>query len=255
LIASNDHADIDRVTMLPEGGGPLAAFCESAFPLWIGVGAHREPIAWLQKQLGSALELLSVTADASRCLVARRQPELPPAYFVAELRARLLHGPLVAQPELRSYPLAEMSPRVARSSDDLSLVSYLTAPAGACPAAGWPTVLWVHGGPWRRDSWQFDARHQWLASRGYAVLSVNFRGSTGLGKAFINAADGEWGGKMHDDLLDSLDAWAAEGWIDPARVAIVEPRHLAGAEAGVLGRHLAGLREAWASRRRARAPG
>ena len=66
-------------------------------------------------------------------------------------------------------------------------------------------VLNVHGGPWARDGWGFDPEHQWLANRGYAVLSVNYRGSTGFGKEFVNAANGEWAGKMHDDLIDAVE--------------------------------------------------
>jgi dipeptidyl aminopeptidase/acylaminoacyl peptidase len=81
--------------------------------------------------------------------------------------------------------------------------------------------LLVHGGPWARDVWGLYPDHQWLADRGYAVLSVNFRGSTGFGKAFVNAANLEWAGKMHDDLIDSVDWAIAQGIADPARVAIV----------------------------------
>ena len=81
-------------------------------------------------------------------------------------------------------------------------------------------VLLVHGGPWARDTWALSSTHQWLANRGYAVLSVNFRGSTGLGKAFVNAANLEWAGKMHDDLIDGADWAIAQGVADPARVAI-----------------------------------
>ncbi len=82
-------------------------------------------------------------------------------------------------------------------------------------------VVWVHGGPWWRDRWGFDPIHQWLANRGYAVLSVNFRGSTGFGKKFVNAANREWGGKMHEDLLDAVK-WAVKKKIaDPDRVAIM----------------------------------
>jgi dipeptidyl aminopeptidase/acylaminoacyl peptidase len=79
----------------------------------------------------------------------------------------------------------------------------------------------VHGGPWARDAWGFNPWHQWLANRGYAVLSVNFRSSTGLGKDFINAGNHEWGAKMHDDLLDAV-AWATQqGIADPERIAIM----------------------------------
>jgi dipeptidyl aminopeptidase/acylaminoacyl peptidase len=81
-------------------------------------------------------------------------------------------------------------------------------------------VLMVHGGPWGRDSWGLSSTHQWLANRGYAGLSVNFRGSTGFGKAFVNAANLEWGAKMHDDLIDAVDWAIARKIADPQRVAI-----------------------------------
>ena len=71
-------------------------------------------------------------------------------------------------------------------------------------------MLNVHGGPWARDDWGYDPEHQLLANRGYAVLSVNYRGSTGFGKEFLNAGQQEWAGKMHDDLIDAVN-WAVEG--------------------------------------------
>jgi dipeptidyl aminopeptidase/acylaminoacyl peptidase len=82
-------------------------------------------------------------------------------------------------------------------------------------------VLLVHGGPWGRDSWGYRSTTQWLASRGYAVLSVNYRGSTGFGKRFLNAANKEWAGKMHDDLIDAVNWAIAEKIADPAKVAIM----------------------------------
>ena len=102
--------------------------------------------------------------------------------------------------------------------DGLSLVSYLTKPDTAAPP---PLVLLVHGGPWARDYYGYNAWHQWLADRGYAVLSVNFRGSTGFGKAFVNAGDGEWGRRMDDDLCDAIGWAVAERHADPARIAIM----------------------------------
>jgi dipeptidyl aminopeptidase/acylaminoacyl peptidase len=81
-------------------------------------------------------------------------------------------------------------------------------------------VLNVHGGPWGRDVWGFNPEAQWLANRGYVCVQVNFRGSTGYGKAFVNAGDREWGGKMHTDLLDAVAFAVGQGWADPARVAI-----------------------------------
>ena len=118
-----------------------------------------------------------------------------------------------ARPKLEGAPLASMHARVIKARDGLELVSYLTLPKGSdadgngVPDKPLPMVLNVHGGPWGRDSFGYNPEHQWLANRGYAVLSVNFRGSTGFGKAFVNAGDKEWAGKMHDDLIDAVD-WA-----------------------------------------------
>src|SRR5205823_1999236 len=84
-----------------------------------------------------------------------------------------------------------------------------------------PMVLFVHGGPWARDTWGFNPYHQLLANRGYAVLSVNYRGSTGFGKKFLNAANKEWAGKMHDDLLDAVNWAVKEKIADPKKVAIM----------------------------------
>jgi dipeptidyl aminopeptidase/acylaminoacyl peptidase len=125
-----------------------------------------------------------------------------------------------ARPALQNAPLAKMHPVVIKARDGLELVSYLTLPNGSDangdgrPDQPLPLVLNVHGGPWGRNSFGYDAEHQWLANRGYAVLSVNFRGSTGFGKAFVNAADRQWAGKMHDDLIDAVE-WAAKGRIAP----------------------------------------
>jgi dipeptidyl aminopeptidase/acylaminoacyl peptidase len=120
-----------------------------------------------------------------------------------------------------------MHERVVKSRDVLDLVCYLSLPPGSDPDNDGrpekpvPMVLEVHGGPWARDDWGFNSYHQWLANRGYAVLSVNYRGSTGFGKEFINAANGEWSGKMHDDLIDAVN-WAVDEGIAPRdKVAIM----------------------------------
>ncbi|HMP80806.1 MAG TPA: S9 family peptidase, partial [Pirellulaceae bacterium] len=119
------------------------------------------------------------------------------------------------RPELEALNLADMHPVIIPSRDGLRLVSYLSLPPWhdpdrtGRPDRPLPMVLLVHGGPWARDEWGFDPLHQLLANRGYAVLAVNYRGSTGFGKSFINAANLEWSGKMHDDLLDAVE-WAVE---------------------------------------------
>jgi len=116
--------------------------------------------------------------------------------------------------------LRPMEPVVIRARDGLELNSYLTLPSRGAQAA-LPMVLAIHGGPYWRDSWGFSGTHQFLANRGYAVLSVNFRGSTGFGKRFVTAADKEWGGRMHDDLIDAVDWAVARGIADPKRVGFL----------------------------------
>jgi dipeptidyl aminopeptidase/acylaminoacyl peptidase len=123
------------------------------------------------------------------------------------------------RPELSRYELAPMEPFSFTSRDGLTIHGYATFPPGA-ERQGLPMVLNVHGGPWARDAWGFDPEAQWLANRGYLCVQVNFRGSTGYGKAFINAGDREWGGRMQDDLGDAVAFVTGQGWADPARVAI-----------------------------------
>jgi dipeptidyl aminopeptidase/acylaminoacyl peptidase len=129
-----------------------------------------------------------------------------------------------ARPELKHYTLSPMHCVDGRSRDGLLLTSYLTLPAGEtgnCPARPLPMVLLVHGGPWARVGYGYSGYDQWLANRGYAVLSVNYRGSTGFGKAFIEASTGEHGGKMHDDLIDMVNWAITEGIAQKDRIAIM----------------------------------
>lgn len=128
------------------------------------------------------------------------------------------------QPALSEYELAKVEPFSFTSRDGLTIHGYLTFPSGVARES-LSTVLNVHGGPWHRDAWGYDPEAQWLANRGYLCVQVNFRGSTGYGKAFINAGDREWGGRMHDDLLDAVDHVVKEGYTDRDRVAIYGGSH------------------------------
>jgi dipeptidyl aminopeptidase/acylaminoacyl peptidase len=123
------------------------------------------------------------------------------------------------RPELARYELAPMEPFSFTARDGLTIHGYASFPPGA-GREGLPTVLNVHGGPWARDAWGFHPEAQWLANRGYLCIQVNYRGSTGYGKAFVNAGDREWGGRMHDDLVDAIAHITGQGWADPARIAI-----------------------------------
>ncbi|MBD1903067.1 S9 family peptidase [Trichocoleus sp. DQ-A3] len=124
------------------------------------------------------------------------------------------------KPTLEGLSLASMQPISYQAQDGLTIHGYLTTPVGIT-AQNLPTVLLVHGGPWARDTWGYDPQAQWLANRGYAVLQVNFRGSTGYGKAFVNAGNREWAAKMHDDLIDAVNWLVQQGISDPQKIAIM----------------------------------
>jgi dipeptidyl aminopeptidase/acylaminoacyl peptidase len=132
--------------------------------------------------------------------------------------SRLLFRPF---PHLDPEQLAPMLPVTIPSRDGLDLHSYLTLPVRSDGAGPPPLVLTVHGGPWARDGWMYAPGVQLLANRGYAVVQVNFRGSSGYGKAFQKAAIGEFAGKMHDDLIDGVELAIAQGHADRDRVAIL----------------------------------
>ena len=124
-----------------------------------------------------------------------------------------------ARPALSSYTLAAMEPFSFTARDGLEIHGYVTFPPGH-GRSSLPAVLDVHGGPQVRDSWGYNPEAQWFANRGYLCVQVNYRGSTGYGKAFVAAGDREWGGKMHDDLIDAVSYVTGQGWADPSRVAI-----------------------------------
>jgi dipeptidyl aminopeptidase/acylaminoacyl peptidase len=112
-----------------------------------------------------------------------------------------------------------MEPFSFTARDGLEIHGYVTFPPGQSRSS-LPAVVDVHGGPQVRDSWGYNPEAQWFANRGYLCVQVNYRGSTGYGKAFVAAGDREWGGKMHDDLIDAVSYVVASGWADPSRVAI-----------------------------------
>jgi len=141
-------------------------------------------------------------------------------YYVFDRRTKESQFLFFHQPALNDCPLASMETFELTARDGLPLRGYVTFPVGV-ERRNLPAVLNVHGGPWARDTWGFDPEAQFLANRGYVCLQVNFRGSTGYGKSFLNAGDKEWGAKMHDDLLDTVDYAVRQGWVDADRVAIM----------------------------------
>jgi len=157
--------------------------------------------------------------DDRKWLVGYVKDAAADTYYLYDRKTRTAEFLFVNNPDLDKYHLAPMEPISFNSRDGLIIHGYLTCPPETEPDR-LPLVLYVHGGPWYRDSWGYDAYAQWLANRGYACLQVNYRGSTGYGKDFLNAGNREWAGKMHDDLVDAVDWAVNKGLADPDRLAI-----------------------------------
>ena len=153
-------------------------------------------------------------------IVTYQTDDGPVAYYAYNRDSKKAEFLFVNQSALAKYTLAKMEGVVIKARDGMELVGYLTLPVGV-EAKNLPFVLNVHGGPWGRDTWGYDPEAQWFANRGYATLQLNFRGSTGFGKAYLNSGNGQWGvGAMQDDLTDAVKWAIAKGIADPKRVCI-----------------------------------
>ncbi len=152
-------------------------------------------------------------------LVAFDTDDGPVSYYTYDRESKTAEFLFTNRKALTGVKLARMEPIGFRARDGLFIPGYLTTPPGI-PARNLPMVLLVRQGLWSRDRWGYNGNVQWLANRGYAVLQINFRGSTGYGKDFVNASTREWGGKMHDDLIDGVNWAVGKGIADPKRIAI-----------------------------------
>ncbi len=224
LLAGHENADITGWMADPGSDEVTAVFAEYLRGEWIGVdGATGRDLAMLERELGATIAIESQSDDGTLWVVGAERPDRPRSWRLFDRRTGKLTFLFSARPKLEGVNLAPTHAVVITARDGLELVSYLTLPAsgtGTRPARPLPMVLQVHGGPWWRDGWHYNPEVQWLANRNYAVLQVNYRGSTGFGKAFTNAGDREWAGKMHDDLIDAVNWAIVEGIADPKRIAI-----------------------------------
>jgi len=228
LIAEDPHADTSNLMIHPtEKIVQAVAFTYERRHWQIIDESIADDLAYLKMVADGDVEVVSRTLDDEYWMVAYVLDDGPVQYYRYDRGEKSAEFLFTHRKALEGLSLAKMHPVVIKSRDGLDLVSYYTLPIGSdsdldgYPDEPLPMVLFVHGGPWARDNWGYNSVHQWLANRGYAVLSVNFRSSTGFGKAFINAGNLEWGGKMHDDLIDAVNWTVQEGIADPDQVAIM----------------------------------
>ena len=228
VIAEDAKADIGGTMRHPVTGVVEAYSVNYLKTEWVALDPHvGTSLDWLRSQLAGEFHVQSRTDDDTRWVIGNDPLVAPARAYLYDRTARTLTELYVTRPELEGAPLQPMLPLEIPARDGLTLVSYLTLPPGSdpdgrgVPDAPVPMVLFVHGGPWARDGYGFNSAHQWFANRGYAVLSVNFRGSTGFGKAFVNASNLEWGAAMHDDLIDAVEWAVAEGIAERERIAIM----------------------------------
>ena len=228
VLYANEQADVNDALVNPLTSEVEAAAATYLRTEWEVIDeAVADDLAYLRTVADGEFKVTSRSLDDRRWLVAYTLDASPVRYYLHERTSSEASFLFTARPNLEAFDLAEMHAVTIRARDGLELVSYYSLPVGSdaegngLPEKPLPLVLYVHGGPWARDSWGYNAVHQLLANRGYAVLSVNFRSSTGFGKAFLNAGNLEWGAAMQDDLSDAV-AWAVEqGIADPERVAIM----------------------------------
>jgi dipeptidyl aminopeptidase/acylaminoacyl peptidase len=217
VLLDDGQADVSDIIQHPTDKRVQAAVATYDRLRWHAIDpAMAADLGAIQTAAPGDVRVLSRALDDSKWVVSTTVSDGPLKFWLYDRSKKKLDFLFTNVKALEDKKLAKMNPVIVKSRDGLDLVSYLTLPREADadgdgkPDAGkgaLPMVLLVHGGPWGRDSYSLNASHQWLSARGYAVLSVNYRGSTGFGKKFVNAADKQWSAKMHDDLLDAV-TWA-----------------------------------------------
>ncbi|HQR08197.1 MAG TPA: S9 family peptidase [Gemmatales bacterium] len=221
VIAADAEFDVSNAFMDRKRRIPLAVAFDKARTEWKTLdNSVEEDFKVLSQLRRGDFNVTSATLDDQTWIVSYNADDGPATAYLydrANKKATYLYS---NNSKLEKIQLARMEPIEFKAQDGLLVRGYLTLPVGVEPK-NLPTVLLVHGGPWARDAWGYNPLVQFLANRGYAVLQVNFRGSTGYGKQFLNAGNKEWAGKMHQDLIDAVDWAVQKGYSNPKKVAIM----------------------------------
>ena len=220
-VASSDQVDAEEVVINPRQHVIEAVAFAPDRKQWTVVDPDvKDDYAGIAKVSDGDFQVINRDDANQLWLVAFTSDRGPVRYYMWDRAVRRGIFLFTARPKLEGLALAPMQPVSIAARDSLPLHGYLTLPVGL-PPQHLPLVLWVHGGPWARDEWGYDPYVQWFANRGYACLQVNYRGSSGYGKKFLNAGNREWGLKMQDDLTDAVSWAIKQGHADAAKVAIM----------------------------------
>jgi dipeptidyl aminopeptidase/acylaminoacyl peptidase len=220
VLAEDDAYDVGGVALHPDTLEPQGVTFIKERKVWL----HLDPefgaeVDHLRSQLRGEIGISRSARDDQRWIVHDVLSDGPVRFYVYERATRELTYLFSHRPELEEYELSEMEPFSYTARDGLTVHGYLSFPVGV-DRKDLPAVLNVHGGPWARDTWGYDPEAQWFANRGYVCVQINFRGSTGYGKAFGNAGNKQWAKAMHTDLLDAVEHLVGQGWVDRNRVGI-----------------------------------
>lgn len=221
VVAADPTYDATAILRHPRTRALEAVWFERERGEWLPLTeSMRGALVRLQEACEGQVWVESRDLDDEVWTVSCDRADAPTRYLLFDRATLVVRSLFDSRPELAGIELAAVQPISFPARDGLLLHGYLTLPraAGSQPP---PMVVLVHGGPWSRWEWGFDEEVQWLANRGYAVLQVNFRGSTGYGKKHLNAGDHEYGGKMLLDLVDGKRWAVARGFADPDRVAVM----------------------------------
>ena len=228
LIAEDPNVDLCDVMVHPTNWTVEAVAFSYTRKEWkILDDSVRNDINFLSNISDGEIEVTSRSLDDRYWTVIFRIDNGPVQFYLYDREKKDVKFLFTNREELEGLSLSKMHPVIIKSRDGLNLVSYYSLPVwydydeDGYPNEPLPMIVHVHGGPWSRNDWGYNRIHQWLTNRGYAVLSVNFRGSTGFGKEFLNAGNLEWGGKMHDDLIDGVNWAIEEGIADPDLIGIM----------------------------------
>lgn len=220
MIAQDKHYDVDSIMIHPDSRQIQAVSFTKERTEWKIIDKsiekdfkriaklHKGEFSILDRNNADDIWVIGFTQDCG-----------PVPFYLYDRRNKKAKFLFYHKPDLNEYTLANMEPIKIKTSDGLTLHGYITYPPGK-RKINLPAILNVHGGPWVRDEWGYDPEAQWLANRGYVCVQINYRGSSGYGKKFLNAGNKEWGGKMHNDLVDTVNWLIKRKIANPKKIAI-----------------------------------